>query len=272
LNVVGFESGAVLTLAQSGNTVKSTYVDQNGVTQSLTFSTTTGTSATLAEKGQVIPGFTGLCVMGPGNERTYPVSMTATAGALTYNGGTVFVTLIGGLKSDARACPTLSAAKESFWLLCKDPQGGVLPSVDSGPPSVTQLPAGRYSCNSQVATYASINGENQFVAGGGSGTLTLTENGAKVTAQYSGDSSIAGTLRLIATTSRTANAGPNQTLMAPCTVPIRLGTSQTPEPVPIAAGSLIINDSTLFLSFTGSMSASSSCPRGQVAGSVICSK
>src|SRR5262249_20783916 len=45
VNVAGFQSGAVLTLAQSGTTVQSTYVDQNGATQSVNFSTTTGTSA-----------------------------------------------------------------------------------------------------------------------------------------------------------------------------------------------------------------------------------
>lgn len=56
LNVAGFESGGVLTLAQSGTTVMSTYVEQNGGAQSVSFSTTTGTSATVAQKGQVIPG------------------------------------------------------------------------------------------------------------------------------------------------------------------------------------------------------------------------
>src|SRR5262245_31908186 len=52
LNAAGFESGAVLTLAQTGNTVQSRYIDQSGITQSVSFSTTTGTSATLAQAGQ----------------------------------------------------------------------------------------------------------------------------------------------------------------------------------------------------------------------------
>jgi hypothetical protein len=49
LNIAGFESGAVLTLSQSGPTVTATYVDQNGVTRSLRFSATARTSATLAQ-------------------------------------------------------------------------------------------------------------------------------------------------------------------------------------------------------------------------------
>src|SRR5260370_10058140 len=62
LKVAGFQDGARLTLAQSGTTVTSTYVNQDGLTQSLSFSTTTDTLATIARTGQVIPGFTSLCV------------------------------------------------------------------------------------------------------------------------------------------------------------------------------------------------------------------
>jgi hypothetical protein len=47
-NAAGF--GARLKLAQNGTTVTSTYVDQNCPTQSLTFSTTAATLATIARK------------------------------------------------------------------------------------------------------------------------------------------------------------------------------------------------------------------------------
>ena len=82
LSVAGFQDGARLTLAQNGTTVTSTYVDQNGLTQSLIFSTTMDTLATIAKKGQVITGFTGICVLGRGIGANYPASMTVTAGAL----------------------------------------------------------------------------------------------------------------------------------------------------------------------------------------------
>ncbi|WP_437587875.1 hypothetical protein [Sorangium sp. So ce1000] len=271
-NIAGFESGAVLTLAQSGRTVMATYVDQNGVTEAFSFSATTSTSATLAQPGQVIPGFVGLCVMGPGSERRYPARMTVTAGALTYDAGTVFVTVTGGLEADAGSCGTESLPAASFWILCKDRQGGAL-AVDAVEAPVVQLPVGQYACGSQVATYDHVNGMNRYVTGGGSGTLTLAEDGGKVTAQYSGDSSLAGTLRLVPTTSTTARAEAGQSLMTPCMVPVGMGgPSQTPEALPIAAGSLALNDSTLFIAFAGTMAASSSCPGAQVAGSVLCSK
>jgi hypothetical protein len=273
LNGAGFQSGAILTLGQSGSNVMATYVDQNGATQSLGFSTTTSTSATLAQPGRVMAGFSSLCVMGPGIEKAYPASMTVTAGTLSYTAGMAIVTLTGGLQSDAGMCGTLTAPKASFWILCEDRQGGAL-TVDTGAPAVTQLPVGQYSCSTQVETYDQVNGINQYVAGGASGTLTLTQNGAQVTAQYSGDPSLAGTLRLATTSSTTASVAAGQTLMAPCMVPVATGIMppQTPEPLPIAAGSLSIVGSTLFLSFAGSTGAGSSCPGAQVAGSVICSK
>ena len=91
-----------------------------------------------------------------------------------------------------------------------------------------------------------------------------------MSAQYAGDSSLAGTLSLGVTTAATASADAGQTMMAPCMVPIPTGT-QTPGLLSIAAGALAIDESTLFLSFAGTMAASSSCPGAQVAGSVICS-
>jgi hypothetical protein len=269
VNSAGFESDAILTLTQSGTTVTSTYDDQNRVTQTLRFSTTSGTSATVTQTGQVIPGFVGLCIMGPRNEIAYPATMNIRAGALIYDAGMVFIALTGGLEADAGTCGKLSEPVASSWLLCEHRQEGALRSTDAGSPAVTPLPAGQYSCKSQVEILAHVDGTNQFITGGGSGTLALSQDGASVSAQYSGDSSLAGTLRMSVTTSTTANAEAGQTLMTPCVVPTR---SQTPEPLSIAAGALAISDSTLFLSFAGTMAASSSCPDAQVAGSVICSK
>src|SRR5689334_20841664 len=65
LNTAGFESGAVLTLSQSGAAVKATYVDQNGLSQSLNFTALTATSAALAQPAQVSAGISGMCVKRP---------------------------------------------------------------------------------------------------------------------------------------------------------------------------------------------------------------
>jgi len=270
LNIAGFQTGAVLKLAQTGTTLQSTYVDQNGATRSVSFSTTTDASATLTPAGQVIPGFNSLCVKGLRDQTPYPASMTTRAGALVYDAGMVFMTMTGGLESDAGPCGMFSEPDATFWVICEERDGGAPPSNGGGSPPVTPLPAGQYSCNSQVETRALIDGINEFVTSGGSGTLTLAQDGAKVSAQYLGDASLAGTLSLGVTTSATASADAGQTMMAPCMVPAPTGT-QTPETLSIAAGALAISESKLFLSFAGTMAADSSCPGAQVAGSVICS-
>ena len=119
MRVAGFQEGAHLTLAQTGTTLTSTYVDQDGRTQSLNFSTTTDTLAAIAQKGQVISGFKSLCVLGPGSAADYPATMAVTAGALAYESGMVFLTLTGDLRSDAGACGvSLSQPKASFWVGC----------------------------------------------------------------------------------------------------------------------------------------------------------
>jgi hypothetical protein len=281
--------GGALTLAQSGTTVTSTYVDHRGLTQSLRFSTKTDTLATIAQGGQVIPGFMRRCAMGPRRAAGSPASMAVTAGVLVYDAGMVFLSLTGDVPSDAGACGALSESGASFWIICENRQGGAVPAVDVGSAPVAKLLAGRHSCSTQVhtryhisfdnlANFAKatgmvekgINGLDFGGVGGASGTLTLTEDGARVTAQYSGDTALAGTLRFHAKTSTAAGAEAGQTLMAPCTVPGL--PSRTADMLRIAAGSLTVIDSTLFLSFAGAMADDSSCPGAQVAGSVICSK
>ena len=271
-NIAGFEDGARLTVAQSGTTVTTTYVDPNGVTQSLSFSPTADAVAAITRKGQAIPGFKSVCVLGPGKETFHPASMSVTAGALTHDAHVVFLNLTGDLRSNVGACG-VQTQTASFWVACEDQQGGPVLTAAAQPASVVQLPAGRYSCSTRVETFYDVNGLKQYVGGGATGTLTLMEDGAKVTARYNGDTSLAGTLHFTGTTATTASAEAGQSLMAPCLITKETGQpSQTPEALPISAGSLAMVDSTLFLSFAGAMPESSSCPGALVAGSVICSK
>jgi hypothetical protein len=173
----------------------------------------------------------------------------------------VFLNLAGDLRSNAGQCGALSQPQASFWLACENRLGGSVPSVEEGPAPVAHMPVGRHSCRAQVETLDHVNGQSQYVAGGGAGTLTLREDGARVTAQYSGDASLAGTLHFTATTSTTAHADAGQSLTAPCMATKGPGgPSRRPELAPIAAGSITIIDSTLFLSFAGTMADSSSCP------------
>jgi hypothetical protein len=199
--------------------------------------------------------------------------MTVTAGALIYDAGIVFLNVVGDLRSDAGSCGTLSQSHAAFWLACENPRTSAPRSADAQPAPLAQLPAGRYSCRTQLDALAHINGRNEYTGGGATGTLMLTDHASKVTARYSGDPSLAGTLRFTATAATTASAEAGQILMAPCFkgAAIRQA-SQTPEPMPVAAGSLSILDSTLFLSFAGTMADNSSCPGAEVAGSLICTK
>jgi len=271
LNSSGFQSGATLTLTESAGSVTSTYVDQSGVIQTLAFSTTAATQATLAGKGQAIPGFTSLCVLGPGNEQGYPATMTVDAGLLTYHDGKVLVTVTGGLQSSAGMCGNLSQVGASFWVLCEDRQGGPLQVAD--PTGVTQLGAGAYMCRTQFETFATANGHDQYISSGGAGTLTLTADGAKLAGDYSGDPYLTGTLRFGATGATTAIADSGQTMSAPCMVPPAMGVpSATPEPLPTAFASLTLVDTTLFVTFAGTTAEGSSCLGAQVAGSLICSR
>jgi hypothetical protein len=138
---------------------------------------------------------------------------------------------------------------------------------------VTQLIGGRYSCRTQLETFARAGGLDQYIAGGGAGTLTLTADGAGIAGDYSGDESLSGALRFAATGATTAIAGSGQLMMAPCMVPTATGLpSSAPEPLPIAFGSLVVVGSTLFVTFAGTTAQGSSCPGAQVAGTLICSR
>jgi hypothetical protein len=271
LNTAGFESGTVLTLSQSGTTVNATYVDQNGSSQSLRFTTRSATSASLAEPAQVRAGLLTLCVRKPGAAAPYPATMSVTAGAMTYNADTVFVTLTGSLVSEAGECGRLSQPDATFWLACDGRAAGRLAAGDAAAPPATQLPVGRYSCNSQIESYAPFNGIRNVAGGGATGTLTLAQDTAKASATYAGDSYLVGTLRFGLTTSTTAGAEAGQTLLTRCTIPMgRDIPSPTLQPLSIAAGSFTLVGSKLFVSFIGTLG--SSCADAQVAGTLICSK
>jgi hypothetical protein len=269
----GFQDGARLVVTESGATVTSTYVDQNGVTQALRFAAADGLVedrlAVIGQMGQVIPGFKSLCVLGVGSGAGYPASLTVSAGALAFEAGKVFLTLTGELRSEAGACGVLRQTEASFWVSCEN-RLGAAPVVGAGPAVAAKLPGGRHACRTQIETLDRIGGRSEHVTGGGTGTLILTEDGARVTAEYSGDASLAGTLHLQARSAISASAGAGQTMMAPCMGPGRR--VRASESLPVAAGSLSEIGSTLFLSFAGVMDEGSSCAGAQVAGAVICEK
>jgi hypothetical protein len=118
-------------------------------------------------------------------------------------------------------------------------------------------------------TYAQLNGIMNFGSSGATGTLTLAQDGAKVSAAYTGDSWVGGTLRFGLRTPTTAGAEAGQTLQARCPIPTETGIpSLTPQPLTVTAGSLTLLGSRLFVSLTGTMDTS--CADAQMAATLIC--
>jgi hypothetical protein len=108
------------------------------------------------------------------------------------------------------------------------------------------------------------------VLGGNGGTLTLTQTGTEVTAQYSGDTALEGTLRFQATSANSAIALTDQSLATPCYS--TTGSTQPAETLPVTAASLLVDGTTLLLTFAGTMGAETSCHGAQVAAGVSCSR
>jgi len=99
---------------------------------------------------------------------------------------------------------------------------------------------------------------------GGTGTLVVTQDDARVSGAYTGDASLGGTLRFALTSSTTARVETGQALQTACTIPMGRGIpSPTPQPLPVTAGLLTLVGAKLFVS---------SCANARVAGTLICSK
>ncbi len=121
---------------------------------------------------------------------------------------------------------------------------------------VTDFP-GVYQCTSAVISSGSVGALASVYVGGGSGTLTIAQTAAVLTAVYVGDFSAKGTLKFTATSSSTADpviAG--QTIQISCpqamTEPLaQMGT------LDVASGSLTFNGNTLVLSLEGTLRACS---------------
>jgi hypothetical protein len=275
LNGAGFEGGAVLTLKQSGSTLAANYVDLNGKTHSYDFQLTTSTTARLAPAGQTVTGFTGLCVKGVGvsNEQPFDAEMSASAGALTYDAGVVFVSLAGPVAGNGGDCAPITTPAAS-WLVCdRGPSSD--PIDDPVPSPVPRFPTGSYACSSHVETFYHSDGMDQYVTSGGDkGTLTLSQSGSDLSVDYANDSFIAMTAHFSVTTATTAKAATGQSVILPCEVPISSSAppSRALETLPVAAGSLMVDDSTLFVSLSGAMDQSSSCDGAQKAATLICTK
>lgn len=267
LNVSGIQSGAVLTLSQRGSTVTAEYDDQLGLRNAFEFALTTSSSAALTRTGQRAAGLSVVCAQGPGRTSLAPATLNATVGALTYNAGAVFVALEGTLAANTSGPCAVPPARADLWIVCEIGDGFVDPTVDAGaPPPAPTFAVGAYACSSQVSTRYQSGRTTRYVTAGGEGALTLDQRGAALSARYDGDPTVSGALRFALTTAVSAGAEPDQSLVAPCQIPT---TSATPARLSLTAGSIMVGETTLFLSFLGAL-VGGACPGAEKVGSLLC--
>jgi hypothetical protein len=264
-NASGFEPGATLTVSQSGSTVTAKYLDFNHVTTTFDFEVTAPTSARLATGGVTFTNLAGMCVQGPGDFTSHPATLTANVGTLFYASGTALLSVTGTEAGNLGSCGEQSEPK-ALWVVCGD--GPTAPPSDATASTGASFPVGTYACVSDMEAYQG----GEIVGTGAQGKLTLTQTGSVVTAKYSGDTSLEGTLNLDVASDTSATAAAGQSMATPCTVPLAAGQNQTAEPMPVTAASLLVDGSTLLLSFAGTMGAGTSCAGAREAGTLYCSK
>jgi hypothetical protein len=266
---------ATFQVKQQGSTLAVTYVDEYNSNIALTFDPTTGTSAVLAPGGATIPGpYEGLCVFGPGDTEFFPAQFAAATGTLDATSGAVFLTLEGTIAPIGTPPCTATPAPVSMWIVCGEGEAWA-PAPPDGGAAAPQIPAGTYMCGSEIGTYDVGNGYTLNGSGSGSGTLVITQNGATTTAAYTGNDGTSGTLDFTAASSTSSYAAPGQTLSTPCNAPYFPNgppplDTETPSPLPVTAGALAIDGTTLFLMFSGTMT-NSICPGALKRGALVCS-
>jgi hypothetical protein len=197
----------------------------------------------------------------------FPETMTPTAGALTYADGAVFLSLTGSISGGAGTTCGEQSAPTNLWLVCGAPGSGS-GAPPSPPAPVPVLPSGSYTCSSLEGTQWLTPAMNVYASMAATGVLTLSQSGATVTAEYTGDSELAGTLIFTATSPTTAAADPAQAMAAPCQV---VGNDPgPPEPLRVSAASLAIHEKTLMVMIRGAMPDATGCPGVEKIAGIVC--
>ena len=187
-------------------------------TEQLRFAPTSNASA-VRQGSADVNGFSGLCVQGPGDEGSFPATVTAESGALTYDASTIFVSFEGTITGGEGSPCGASSAPARVWIAWRpdEVRGRHHPWTSARTGATPSFATGNYACTSQMGQYIQANGMQDFATSGGTGTLVVTQTGATLTAGYTGDSSVSGTLELAVTSATTASAGSNEVRSrAPC--------------------------------------------------------
>ena len=150
--------------------------------------------------------------------------------------------------------------------------GGLAPSgqPDAAPPT---FPTGVYTCESRLEMAGTFEGKTFESVAGGQGTLTVTQSGAVVTAAYTGDTFLSGTMLFDATTNASAEpvAG-TQPMSVTCFSPFG---QSPPQLLSVTSGSLTVDGDAVFLSFVGTAEPTgppNPCDGNKVPGTLTCTK
>jgi hypothetical protein len=261
--------GGGMTLGQSGSILTANFGGAGDIgvipTASLRFSPTSGTSATLLPAQDA----SNIVLPCPGRGGTPTVAQLAS-GSLTYNAGTVFLSIEGTAEPVATGCSNPGGPAATF-VTCSDdawelPRVGVdAGSSDGGSGSGF---VGFYSCHDSEQIHRAPPGGLES-GGGGAGTLTITAAGGVLTAAYADDTFVQGSLQFVTTTDGTAApAISNETMEVFCVE------SRAPglDKMVVTASTLKIDGSWIVLSFVGSMSPGSGCAGGTTSVSILCAR
>jgi hypothetical protein len=288
----GASAPATLTIAPicspsgcSASALTATFVS-GGTSTSVTLKGTSASSATLSEAGQGFRGDWGFCgggavrLDGGGVAVADPApaaaTLSLTSAELSVDQGVAIFQIEGPVidVDGGPGCPAdiPPAAGLSALLVCGTPgQGGGAPTPTTAP---TSFAPGAYACTSTAATVVEYEGTQDHSTIGGSGTLTLAVDGANLHLVYSGDTNASGPLDFVATSDRSANPVPGQSITVGCGAinPTTYGDVSAPSPAAISAGTLTTDGTSLYLTFFGSTSSTATCPSQTSTTVLVCTK
>ncbi len=229
--------GGAIVLTQDGSALGVTFGGDGG--DSFEFTQTADNSATLPA-GQGLAGVKLVC----GELEGAPTVVKLASGSLTYNAGTLFLSVSGTAEpADAGQDCTNPGGQATFVVTCSNDvvaDGGA-----SGAYSGTGMPGSEF-----VGVYECSSAGNQFRPGldslsGGSGTLAITRKGNLLTAAYADDPFVTGSLNFVATTNNAAvPATANETMQVACS-------GGPVSAVPVSSSTLTTDGSSVVLSFAG---------------------
>jgi hypothetical protein len=249
----GCASSSLVATFQSGQT-----------TTTFTVRATSDSSATLSGPGQGFPGEWAFCGGGAiqldgggvvvADPAPTQATLSLTSAELVVDEGVAFLQLEGPVV-DVQGSPGCTpdgppSGALSALLVCDVSSGN---GAGNAQPTTTasRFASGAYDCTSTAASVVGYQGEEDHSTVGGSGTLTLTPNGSRLEAVYSGDANASGTLDFVVTSDSSASPVPGQTLTVGCGAfdPTTSMQVNAPTPGAVTAAALTTDGASLYLTF-----------------------